>query len=262
MRPLLLVTVVLTAACAIDPAPADTSELMHWLYRHASDASDDELRDAVSKLHDDVGSVAPLSAEKLTLPALAADDGLVVGLKDRDASLATGMMHLNAIPCAFARVEELFVDADQKKVFGGYESYAREFVGDPAAFDAGTLARLGFHNVYTVAGLGTRYTAKISGEFRRVEGAGPGSPRGPALVARAFLTEPAAFDAGSTDYFRQDYQLRVIYERSPGDLVHAFAVWREMKFAGSTADSDLFQTTTLNQFANGDKGVASQCHPK
>ena len=72
--------------------------------------------------------------------------------------------------------------------------------------------------------------------------------------------EPATFTSpDSSAQFDQDYQIDLYYERSPGELVHMFAVWRRMSFNTRSTDDDFFVSTALSSFIDWDVRMAELC---
>ena len=109
---------------------------------------------------------------------------------------------------------------------------------------------------YSATILGTSYTADLLSGVRRIPEL---SPFGPALVTAAWLTGPADFDSDSKS-MDQDYQVEIYYERSPGEILHAYGVWREADFgSGFTSNDEGVQRLLLNSLADWDDTTVELC---
>ena len=74
------------------------------------------------------------------------------------------------------------------------------------------------------------------------------------------MTQPAAFDEGSKKSMDQDYQIEAFWERSPGELVHVYGMWRQGDYgAGYTTDSEGVQRLILNGMSSWDDDTERLC---
>ena len=60
---------------------------------------------------------------------------------------------------------------------------------------------------------------------------------GPILLSRSWMKGPAQFKGDDTS-FDQDFQIETYYERAPGELWHAYGVWREVHLKTLNLSSD------------------------
>jgi hypothetical protein len=229
------------AACAPPPRPpADVDGLARWFYSEYDAASDRAVAEAVANLH------AALRAGEIEAP----EQGRLSPLPEAaDPGRVRGMLLVNLIRCPLAEVERLHTARDQRAIHPSFDRYERSYTSDPDAYFARRNPRLDWQNRYTVSLLGSSCEAEVEGGARFASGA---------LLSRARLARPARFN-NPDDYFRQDYQIQLFYERAPGEVVHLFAVWREMRFAGFSSDDDLFAALTLDSFARGDEEIEAHC---
>lgn len=81
------------------------------------------------------------------------------------------------------------------------------------------------------------------------------------LLTRVWLTAPAVFGANSTSFFNQNYEVHIYWEQSPGRILHAVGVWREVKIGAidKTLEDDDFFTANLNELVDWDAKTASLC---
>ena len=59
--------------------------------------------------------------------------------------------------------------------------------------------------------------------------------------------------------FEQDYQIELFWERAPGELVHAYGIWREMNVGGLSAEDEGFVNVTLNNMVDWDEQTVALC---
>jgi hypothetical protein len=175
---------------------------------------------------------------------LAPEDLKEVGLDTTaDPSAARGFLLLNPYACTLDKLAEILVAADQPTQYPDvYDYYDRQYQGDRDAFLARDTATLSWKvSMKASLPVSDQYEALLEGALRRIPGAAPGG--GEVLVYRSALPSPATFAANSTSYFRQDYQLELYWERAPGEIFHAYGMWREMKVGGfnlTTEDNGMF----------------------
>ncbi len=257
----LVSALALTAGCKnVDPAPADLDGLMHQLWGDYEGASDEELTAAVVELHDVIDADSMEELEDGSLTALAADaaDGLPISPAP-DPSLAQGLYILNVIDCDLSQLERILYDLDQDRLYeGAYETYDRTYLSDFDAYVAREAPTLEWEIDLTAELVGAEFDEALRGGLRYWDD--PENPLGPALMARTFLTEPATFPEGSSKSFDQDYQLEVYYERAPGEVVHAYAIWRVFDMGGGlTIEDESVMRIILNNLADWDDNTAQLC---
>lgn len=243
-------------ACGRAPAPDDVDGLARWFWLSAGE-DDAAVADAAARLDATPAMRALGPPLEGGLRRLLPGDAAVVGLMTPDVSRAAGMVVLDVIRCPLDRVERLIAQTDQKALHGGFDRYSRTYTSDAAAYFERRVPRLDWRSEYTFSLLGTSYDAVLPGGLRRVP-AQPGFPRGPVVVAHAWLPAPATVN-GVGSYFRQDYQVQVLYERAPGEVVHLYALWREMKLAGFDTDGGVLVGETLDKLVAADHDFETHC---
>ncbi len=274
LLPICLILTV-TACRKLDPVPEDADGAAAWLYRHQGDGEDADVAEALRNLRDAldldaqeepveallaaldadaVGAVGRVAVESLpeeeqaAIDDAALDAGTYVRLADQQ-----GMIIASVIPCAVEDVVGIHVRLDQDEIHGGYDAYDRAYLTDADAFFAGDLDALAWRTDYTVSVIGSTYDATILGDLRWVDIDGARMGYG-----RAHLPEPGTFESGG-GYFRQDYHLDLFYERAPGETVHVFGVWRDLKVAGFHSSNPAFIATVSSRFVESDEEIAALC---
>ncbi len=259
MRRLLLFAVcwllLAAAGCAEAPAPEKITDFSKWLWRNYESADNDALANAIVQLNGTVTEVTADKPLKALITRLDQSDVTLVGLKG-EAKLAVGLLAVTESACTLAQVEKIHTSGDPGAVHpDAYKAYKRTFVQSRDDYLAHKLVRLDWDTELT-----SNYaTEKLKGGVRFVADAGKvKSPFGAALVSRTFLKEPAVGSDSSTTW-PQDYQIEAYYERSPGKVVHLFAVWRQADFSGLSTESSFLQNIQMGGFVDWDKEMEKAC---
>lgn len=261
VRLVALAALMLAGCASVEPAPADLDGLARWFWQHYEDASDPEVHEAVVKLDAQLADVAkdkPLMLEVERLPQEAVE---ALGLRDPvDTAKARGFLVATVIPCALGKVEPLVYAQNQDELHPDtYDRYSRTFTSDFDAYKDRREKKLTWRTEIEAAPVGQRYKETVLGGLRFVPAAdGESSPFGPVILGRAWIPHPAEFDHDG-NYFRQDYQSEVFFERRPGETVHLFTVWREMKVTILSTEDDGFADLQMNGFVDWDERVAGHC---
>lgn len=267
-----LIPVLLLVGCfrKVEKAPADLEQLQPWLWDNFSLAADTDYADAIKKFDafDTVKDVIPDHEYTGSLSThLSTDSVSVDPLKlTVDPSKIPGIILISEMPCTLDQLEPLVYGTNQDEVHKDfYSSYKREYPSEQALADykSRKTATLTWQTTYKLKS-DPIYTAHISGGLRRVPDQGKEvTPFGAFLIGKAWLKEPGVFEGDQGQYFKQDYQLEIYYERTPGHVVHQFVDWRDMKakVLGSyfTTADELYQSVVLQNDIEWDKVVASHC---
>lgn len=257
--------VFLLLACKhVDPAPADVDGLYHFFWTGYVNAGDDQLGEAVDNAY------AAMDGDNVTaVDGLTSDltqDELAVATLDtpRDPSLAAGFYLVDVIPCSLAAIEPIVTALDQPAWFpGSYDDYDREYTSDVDAYNTRSTPTVTWdvNLSSTLQGLSgsATYHEHLSGGARYVAL----GDHGPTLLARTFELAPATFDDTSTKKsFAQDYQIEVFSERSPGETVHFYGLWRQVDAGdGFTSDNNLVVKLTVNALESWDEQLGADCSP-
>ena len=69
------------------------------------------------------------------------------------------------------------------------------------------------------------------------------------------------FPSTSTSYFKQDYQIEVFWEQSPGRIFHGYGMWRDIKVGGFnlTIEDNGFLNIVLDNLVAWDTRTAELC---
>ena len=246
---------VLAIGCGEDAAPEKITDFSKWLWRNYDTATDIQLADSIVQLNGTVTSVTADAPLKALVSRLSAADVKLVGSKG-DASLAVGLLAVTEIRCTLAQIEKIQTAAEQNTLHpDDYDAYKRTFLQSRDDYLAHKFNRLDWDTELT----SDYATEKLRGSVRFIPDQGKAkSPFGAALVSRTFLKEPAVgVDSGTV--WPQDYQIEAFYERSPGKLIHLFAVWRQADFSGLSTESAFLQNLQMGGFVDWDKVVETQC---
>jgi len=250
----------LSAGCKkVEPAPADLDSLFHWFWANFEAAESADIGEAADDLHAvvDGGSLDEVMDGSITLMSDAEVAAVSFQGPAPDPSTAAGMFLVNAFDCRLAHLEDLLSYPDQDTLYEGvYDRYDRSYTSDRDAFASGQSDTLSWEVDYEATLLGATYQSLLSGGLRRAEG-GPG---GAVLMARTWLLEPADFEEGSSKSFPQDFQIEVFYERAPGEILHAYGLWREMELGGGLSLNDEGSVRIiLNNLADWDDQTETLC---
>lgn len=241
-----LASVCATSACLnttpLEPAPADLDGNLHWFWATGPAASDVELLDAVTKLGtaSKAATRSKASPNRGELTPLASADLGAVMLEANDPAGAHGVFLLNVFDCTLDALETSLIALDQKAQRpDAFKAYTRVYSTDAEAYVARAVPRLAWGVDVTVElpfPISETYRSALKGDVRRVTSAA--GPISTALVSRTWLAEPAVFEGNSTSTFTHDYQIEVFWERSSGEVFHAYGIWREMQLNSVNIGTD------------------------
>jgi hypothetical protein len=266
MRALALLLAASLTACGpqAEPAPDDLDGNLRWFWAKSDDAKDAEAVEAALKL-ETAGKAATLTADKPGrgfISRLTADELAVVGKQDVDPSKARGFFITNVFPCTLDKLEPILATLDQKTQYPeAYDAYARTYTSDADAFQARTASKLTWDVTLTAKLVTAPYTSNLKGGLRRITPASGATPFGPFLIARTWLTAPAMFkNPDPSTGFEQDYQIEVYWERAPGEMFHAYAMWRDLRLGlGFTTEDNGLANTIMTGLVDWDKRTAELC---
>jgi len=231
------VVTVITGCKSPEPAPADLDGLGRFFLTRFDPAetdravTDTELQDAFAKLHDTLDGDNIVEAQSGLLAALTLEDLTALGLPNLDPSFIQGMFITTIIHCGIDALEAILLEPDQLSLYPeAYESYDRVLDADrPDYFPTWKTA----YRSAELPIISNQYTANTHGGLR--ESAIEGSRFEKTLLQRVVLPEPAVFDSEGSE-FVADFQVESYHERAPGEVIHFYAMWRDMTF-GVLGDS-------------------------
>lgn len=257
-----MVLLLLAVGCAsTKPVPADLDGLAHWFWQHYDAGTDEEIAEATVALHAAIDGDALKKAETGTLTDLTTAEAELVPLDaPPDPAAARGMVLANVIGCTLEELEPILYALDQDQLYPDvYDAYGRVYTTDLDAYVAREAPQLGWQSDIEATILGSTYTERVLAGLRwspAVEGSGDW---GPVLLGRAWIPEPAAFEDENKS-FDQDFQLEIYWERSPGEVLHVYALWREMSYgSGLTTDSDTVVGIILDNLVKWDDQTTALC---
>ncbi len=247
---------LLLACRHVEPAPPDVDELVrfYWTDFEGEDAA---MAQAVADTHLAIDGGTISERGDGTLTDLTAEDLVVVGMEGSvDPGLAAGVYLTNVVACDLDALERILYHLPQDELYTGeYDTYSRAYTTDFDAYAAREAATLSWEVDLGRQILGTALTEHLIGGIRRV----PDTDFGPAIVARAWLPEPAVFE-GDNKTFDQDYQIELFYERAPGEVVHVYGLWRQVDLgSGLDQDSNLVAGPLLSAMAAWDDRTEELC---
>ena len=249
----------LFSACSPpEPAPDDIDGVLHFLWDGWESGDDDSLVDAVANLDqallsEDEGLPFKGSQSRLVASQIAALP-FTGGIPD--PSLANGFFVATEMGCSFAEIDLVFSALNQDELHpGSYDFYERNYTSDESAYRAGDVDTLTWDVEIHASPAGFEYVEYIQGGSRRIAG----TSESPILLGRTHLLEPATEDDENKS-FTQDYQLDVYYERSSGELVHLWVVWRAIDM-GTIGDQDsaALIAVTLSEGQKWDEVTTEAC---
>lgn len=261
----LFALVALTGCKQVEPAPKELVALMHFFFTDIEDAEDEQMAEAFRNFDDVVGG-ADFAAddgapERGSVDLLSKDAVDSTGYTHADPSNTAGLYVVGPVRCTMDQMIDLVTMKDQISVYGTYETFDREYTGDVAGFKKqDALAADWADNFHYKNGLlGIDYVADTTTVARWIpEIDDETTPWGPMLITRRSMIEPATNEKDDHSY-PQDWRAEIYYERSPGNIVHLQAMWREADFGGLTQDDDLAQNTMLKGLEDWDKDSTSHC---
>lgn len=245
----------------IEEAPKQLDALLHYLWVAFEENDPDVLAEGVRNLDRAIDAASLEDPEDGTVTSLSKEEAALVGVTDRDPRDAAGVYLNNRFACGRADLEAILTHPDQALIYEGvYDAYARDFEGDRQQFLDGATDELDWTLEYTASILGATYVANSTARLVRLPDAGPQvTPWGPVIFARTYMPHPAAFETDNKS-MEQDYQLEVYWERDPGEIVHAYGLWRQADFgSGFTSDDTAVQRIVLNNLADWDTTTEETC---
>lgn len=254
--PIAAVVLALLAGCrAVEPAPDDLDGQLHWLWDHWEDAPDEDVHEALADLAADAAAALEEGPIRGTVSDLVAAQ--TEGFSAQDPAEARGFFLVNTFSCELATLEPLLYRLDQDALYPGvYDRYERVYVSDLDAYLAREAPTLGWEIELDATILGSTYTEWLGGELRHLAATeeAPG-----VLLQRTWMPVPAVFESGSRT-FEQDYQLEAYVQRAPGEILHVYAIWREISLGlGLTQDDDAVVNVTLNNLEDWDEQTERLC---
>lgn len=243
--------VALFGCRGVEPAPEDLDGLAHYFWQNPED--DAALAEATEQLHEVVGAALEETTDGV-LSRLTAEEAALVDSVDDDPAQAAGIFMVNLMSgCGIDDLERVLTALDQDEARDGtYEAYERTYTSDDAAYFAREVPQISWDIELEATIVFSTYESALSGTLRRVE-----TDVGTLLFQRTWFKEPAVFSGSNR--WEQDYQMEVYYERAPGEIVHLYAMWRELEVAGFSSEGEGIQRTVLNGMADWDDDTLELC---
>lgn len=262
-----LAMLVLLSGCgpATVAAPDDLDGNLRWFWASSKDAKDADVVEAALKLQG-AGKADTLTADKPGrgfITRLSADELAVVGLKDVvDPSKARGFFITNVFPCTLDKLEGIVAALDQKSQYPeAYDAYERTYSSDFDAYSRRAASTVTWDVTLTAKLVTAPYTSNLKGGLRRVTPPAGKTSFGPLLIARTWLPAPATFkNPDPSTSFEQDYQIEIFWERAPGEIFHAYGMWRDLRLGlGFTTEDNGIANTIMNGLIDWDKKTVELC---
>ncbi len=264
----LLLAVLATGCLNPEPpslAPDAVDANLRWFWVNGDTATDATLIDAAGKLASGGSAdtrTAPLKGQMRE--RLSSEDLKNVGLEMNDPATARGLIVVNLFDCTLDKLENILIAQDQIAQYPDvYKSYVRTYSTDEAAFRARSTDVITWSvDLSAALPIDDVYTSVIKGGVRRVKAPADGATKGDFLIARTYLAGPATFTSPTTtSHFRQDYQIEVFWEQSPGRIFHGYGMWRDIKAGGFnlSIEDNGFMNIVLDNLVKWDDQTAVLC---
>jgi hypothetical protein len=261
-----------TLDCRARQASSGIDALAHTYWSKYDTLTDEEVLAGVRDLDAQVTTLERQKKMPLKVKVTALEAQEIAGLAlppGKDPARGQGMLVITVIPCTLLDVEKIVTGTDFQRNFPDiYNSYVRSYASSLDDYYARRASKVAWSTTYESTLLGDSFRATVPGEARWIpqaasagasSGATAVAPRGPALIDRALLPEPATFLSATSKSFTQDYQVDVYYERAAGQVVHLFADWREMNAGTFSTNDEAFITISLSNFVDFDTRLAKLC---
>ncbi|MBI5495299.1 MAG: hypothetical protein HY904_09730 [Deltaproteobacteria bacterium] len=241
------------------PIPDDQDALVRFLWTNFDAATDDEIHQAVTKLHGLVGGDTLTRSISGTMADLSSDELATVSMTDRDAGRATGLLLLDPMDCTVDHAEKITTYANQMDLYPGvYDTYSRTYLSSMADYLARTTLAVDWSIESTGTLLGSTYRMHYAGGNRWVAPQAGSAAIGGILLNRSWMRSPGEFD-DSTRGMDQDYQVEVYYEREPGKVLHVWGDWRQAKMGTFTNDDQIVLEVMLGNMEDWDNQTRQLC---
>ncbi len=251
-----------TSGCRkLEPAPKELDRLFPWFFSEIDQAEPEQLAEGFRNLHAAADGDTLDDTQDGTLSRLDNDALGTAEVESPDLDRAAGVYMLRPLKCSMGQLEKVLYHDDQKELYpDAYETYRRTFVTDKADYVQGAEDLLRWEVEYTATILGKSYSSEVHGTLRRVPVLdAEQSPFGQTLVARAYIPSPAVFEKDGTS-LAQDYQIEMYHKIGDGEILHAYAIWRQADFgAGIDSESEGAQRLLLNNLAKWDEETEALC---
>jgi hypothetical protein len=226
------------------------------LWKFYEKGSDATIKSAIDDIDGVIKRVGDLPIQ-VKIGDLTKEDLDLVG-KTNDPAAPQGMLLVDDLDCTLDQVTKLAVAKNQTTLYPDlYDAYARTYVSVVQDFLTAKSATVVWKTNYTASAVSRTYDAVLTGGVRLVQGANPHG--GNVLLARTVLDAPANFTKGGDADFNQDYQVELYYEIEPKKVRHFYALWREFRISGLTAESDLYVNLVLGNLRDFDIRTSKLC---
>jgi len=254
----MLLSLMLLGCKAVEPAPKEFDDLMHYFWEKVELGADEELAEGLVNL----AAVYPeLDPPDGSVTHLTKAEIAMVGVDRDDADEAQGLFMVNEFGCNRSQLEASlsYKNQDELHPSAHYETYERDFDNARDPWVDGDTDVLSWDVDYSIKYLGNNYSAETEGFLRRVPNLGEDTPYGSFLVARTYFPHPAEFDGDNNKHFQQDYQLE-IYWFDGNRTKHVYALWRDFNFGGTyKSDNETAQRLLLNALYDWDTETEEGC---
>lgn len=243
----------------IEPAPKALDAVLRWSFFAFDEAEDETVAEAIRNLDKAAGG-ANIEHQDGTIGPLDGDQLADMGYGKHDPADAQGIYMVNTVNCSLKQMRELLLARDQNDLYPGtYETYSREWGDGVSAVRDGEGDRAAWDETFTVSQLGIKYGADTEGGLRNVrEIDEEQTPFGDILLTRRIMPKPADMEDPDHSY-PQDWRSELYYERSPGKVVRAAAMWREADFGAIRSDQEGTQRILLNGMKKWDETSGEHC---
>lgn len=245
-------------AADVEPAPAELDSIIHFLWRNYETATDVQLSEVITNLHTAVEGSTRTMALQRSVSDMTADDLAVVNMGHVNPAQASGMVVVTVITCTPDGADRVVRAPNQGELYDGvYDSYARTFTSDFDAYAQRSTPTLTWRSDIEATLLSNAYTESVLGGVRWVT-AEEGNPLRPFLVTRTWLPSPAVFDRPGSEW-NQDFQIEAYWQKSPTEVLHLWAMWRQMRIGNLSTDDDSVVELQLSRMLEWDQRTGQLC---
>jgi hypothetical protein len=246
---------------AVDAAPKELDDLIHFFWNEFENEDEAILAEALVNLNKAVDGRTFEDVMDGTLSPLSDGDMKVVELKGMKPAKAQGLFIANVLQCNREQMLAVLTHKHQDELYDTYNSYERNFFSSRSDFLDKSADSLDWDVTYGAAILGADFTSFAFSGLRRINKIdNEASPFGDVYLARTWAPVPFEFQDNSNKTISQDYQIEVFYPRAPGEMVHVYGMWREADFGiGFSTDDEGVQRIALNNMAGWDTKTEENC---
>ncbi|GEM_PF-962026 len=243
----------------VEPAPRDLDAIIHWLWMHYEDATDEELITVVGNLEVAVDAPNLLYPMQRSVSDMSREEVAAVNM-DVDPSIASGVVSITTITCSAEGGDRVVRAPNQAELYpGAFDSYQRTFKTDFDGYVARSAPLLAWTADITSTLLTNTFTERVESGLRWVPAATTGeNTRGPLFLSRTWLPSPAVFERPGNEW-SQDFQIEVFWRRDDTHIFHMWTMWRYLRIGNLSTNDDSVIEIQLSRMVDWDNNTGQLC---